>query len=134
MRSRFTRAPDQCNDMHGMGSCNNGCTSGDASACIREGDRWLERNVPPIVDFINAHGGVLFVLWDESEGANPNQPFVVVGPGIKRGHVSSVTYSHASYVNSVQTILGLAIDPRVSAANDFADFFEPNQFPAAANP
>lgn len=120
--------PDLCHDMHGKSSCTNGCTSSTASGCISAGDSWLHDNVPPIIDFINQHGGVLFIVWDETEGSAA-QPFLVIGPGVKPGHASAVQYTHSSYVKSVQAVLGLAVDPRVADANDFADFFAPGQFP-----
>ena len=120
--------PDLCNDMHGKSSCTNGCTSSSATACISAGDSWLADNVPPIIQFINEHGGVLFIVWDETEGENA-QPFLVVGPGVKPGHQSDVAYDHSSYVKSVQAILGIDIDARVAAANDFGDFFDFGAFP-----
>lgn len=121
--------PDLCNDMHGDSACTNGCTSGlTINACIAAGDSWLAANVPPIIDFMNAHGGVLFIVWDEPALAT-TQPFIVVGPNVKRGHASMVQVSHSSYLKSLQRILGVPVSSRVSSANDFADFFTAGHFP-----
>lgn len=120
--------PNICNDMHGDASCTNGCTSGTAAACVSTGDAWLAANVPPIIDYMNVHGGVLFIVWDEPE-ASTTQPFLVIGPHVKAGHASSVKYTHSSYVKSLERILKLPVMSRVTAANDFADFFDTGFFP-----
>lgn len=121
--------PDLCNDMHGASGCSNGCTGGlTLSQCIGGGDAWLAANVPPIITFLNAHGGVLFIVWDEPALASTT-PFIVVGPHVKAGHASSVAVSHSSYLKSLQEIFGVPVSSRVQSANDFADFFEPGYFP-----
>ncbi len=121
--------PDLCNDMHGATGCANGCTSALAtSACVGGGDSWLATNVPPLIAFMQAHGGVLFIAWDEPALSTKN-PFLVVGPNVKPHHASTVTYSHSSYVKSLQRILGVPVTSRVAAANDFSDFFQAGAFP-----
>ncbi len=123
--------PNLCNDMHGNSACTNGCSSAlglTGNACIAGGDTWLQNNVPAIISFINAHGGVLFVLWDEP-ALNSTVPFLVVGPHVKAGYSSSVAYTHSSYVKSLEEILRVPVSSRVSSANDFADFFETGHFP-----
>jgi hypothetical protein len=120
--------PNLCNDMHGASTSTNGCTSGGASACISGGDSWLATNVPPILSYINTHGGVLLVVWDESE-TSPLQPFLIIGPNVKANYTSSVAYDHGSYVKSLERIFGLPVNSRVAATNDFADFFTAGKFP-----
>ncbi|MFL5319296.1 MAG: alkaline phosphatase family protein [Myxococcaceae bacterium] len=120
--------PNLCNDMHGDGSCTNGCTSGTAAACVSQGDAWLATNVPPIINFMNAHGGVLFIIWDEPE-AQPTEPFLVVGPHVKVKHASTVAYSHSSYVKTLDKILRLPVLSKANSANDFSDFFETGYYP-----
>jgi hypothetical protein len=80
---------------------------------------------------INAHGGVLFILWDEpfNSKSSDNIPFIVVGPNVKPGFTSTFSYSHSSYVKSVEQILGLPVNPRVSSASAFGDFFTAGHFP-----
>ena len=120
--------PDICHDMHGDASCTNGCTSGTAAACVTQGDLWLSQNVPAIIDYMNAHGGVLLLTWDEPETGS-TQPFLVVGPHVKAGYTSTVNVTHSSYVKSVEQILRLPVMSRVTSANDFSDFFEAGYFP-----
>jgi hypothetical protein len=117
--------PNLCNDMHG-GICTNGCIG--VSGCVQAGDAWLQTNVPPIIDYVNAHEGILILVWDEPETSG-SQPFIIIGPHQKKGHVSSVMYSHSSYVKSLQEIFGVTVSSNVSSANDFADFFQAGYFP-----
>ena len=121
--------PNLCNDMHGSSACSNGCTSGfTGAACIGAGDAWLAANVPPLIAFMNAHGGVLFIVWDEP-ALSSTVPFLVVGPNVKPGYASSVAYSHSSYLKSLERILGVPVSSRVTTANDFSDFFTAGRFP-----
>lgn len=71
--------------MHGQSGCSNHCTYGGAAACIPAGDAWLADNVPPILDFLESHDGVLFIVWDEPEGQDVTQPFIVAGPASGSG-------------------------------------------------
>jgi phospholipase C len=120
--------PNLCNDMHGDASCTNGCTSGTSAACISAGDAWLAAIVPAIIAYMTAHGGVLFIVWDEPEN-NTTQPFLVVGPHVKAGYASGVSVTHSSYVKSLDEIFGLPTLPKASAATDFSDYFEAGHFP-----
>jgi phosphatidylinositol-3-phosphatase len=114
--------PNVCNDMHGDKSC-------PSSNVIAAGDAWLSANLPPIITFVNAHNGVLFIMWDEPEGGGPQMPFVAIGPHIKSGYTGTVSYSHSSFLKSVEEIFGLPILPTVAGANDLADLFQPATFP-----
>jgi phospholipase C len=117
--------PNLCDDMHGS-ACSNLCIT---NACfVTAGDTWLSTNVPPIIDYINAHEGVLLLVWDEPESSG-TQPFIVVGPHVKKGHASSVMLSHNSYVLSLKEIFGLSSPATPSGTNDFSDFFEAGYFP-----
>jgi len=114
--------PNVCNDMHGDPSC-------PSSNVIAAGDAWLSANLPPIINFVNAHNGVLFVMWDEPEGGGPQMPFVAIGPHVKSGYAGQVSYTHSSFTKSVDEIFGLPILPAVAGANDLADLFQPATFP-----
>jgi hypothetical protein len=120
--------PNLCDDMHGA-ACLNGCVS--VSGCVSAGDSWIQTNVPPILAYIAAHDGVLFIIWDEpaSTTSPDNQPFVVVGPHVKAAYTSGVAYTHSSYVKSLEKIFGVTVMSNVSSANDFSDFFETGYFP-----
>jgi hypothetical protein len=109
-------SPNLCNDMHGGG----GCPSGDPIAL---GDQWLATNLPPIIDFVRAQGGVIFIVWDEPEGGSNLIPFIAIGPTVKPGYAGSVAYTHSSLTRTVEKIFGLPVLPAVASANDFADLF-----------
>jgi hypothetical protein len=125
--SKFTFiTPNLCDDMHGA-SCSNGCSTSGSSACIAAGDSWLQTNLPPIISFVNAHQGVIFLVWDEPE-SNPTQPFLVIGPNVIQG-ANSVALTHGSLLKSEEEIFGLPILPTVTSENDFSSFFNSGKFP-----
>ncbi len=109
--------PNVCDDMHGDPSC-------PSSDVIAAGDAWLSANLPPIINFVNAHNGVLFIMWDEPEGGGSQMPFVAIGPQIKSGYTGQVSYTHSSFTKSVEEIFGLPILPTVAGANDLGDLFQ----------
>ncbi|HXT94906.1 MAG TPA: alkaline phosphatase family protein [Polyangia bacterium] len=113
--------PNLCNDMHGASGC-------PSSNVVAAGDAWLQANLPPMIDFVNAHQGVLFIMWDEPEGGTV-MPFVAIGPGVKIGYTGGVAYTHGSFTKSVDEIFGLPVLSTVTGANDLADLFQPGMFP-----
>jgi hypothetical protein len=117
--------PDLCDDMHGAAGC--------SSKLVKTGDAWLRDNLPQMINWVNAHGGVVFVVWDEGGGKAPNGPlpFVAAGPHVKTGFASTLAYSHSSTLKSIEEIFGVglvrgAADP---TTNDFADLFVTGFFP-----
>jgi hypothetical protein len=114
--------PNLCHDMH-----SNSCSG--SSDPIKQGDSWLSTNVPAIISYVNAHQGVLFIVWDEPVGSTGTIPLIVVGPHVKANHAGSVQYTHGSLVKSVEQILALPILSTVSADNTFGDFFDAGFFP-----
>ncbi len=114
--------PNLCNDMHGATGCPN-------SDVIAAGDSWLASNLPPIIQYANAHDGVIFIVWDEPEGGSPLIPFLAIGPHIKPGYASSVSVTHSALVKTVEKIFGLPLLPTVAAANDFGDLFQAGFYP-----
>ncbi len=112
-------SPNLCNDMHGDPEC-----PSSASDVIATGDAWLAANLPPIVDYVNAHAGVIFIVWDEPEGGSNLIPFFAIGPVVKSGYTSTTAYTHSSLLKTVEEIFGLPVLPTVAGANDFADLFE----------
>jgi hypothetical protein len=109
--------PNLCHDMHGAGGCPNPNRT-------RAGDDWLAANLPALIDFVNAKGGVIFITWEEGDKTT-TLPFLAVGPGVKPGHAGAVPYTHSSLLKTVEEILGLPILPAVASANDLADLFAP---------
>jgi len=114
--------PNLCNDMHGADGC-------PGSNAIAAGDTWLATNLPPIIQYANAHNGVIFVVWDEPEGGSPLIPFLAIGPHVKAGYASSVTVTHSALVKTVEKIFGLPLLPTVASANDFSDLFQSGYYP-----
>lgn len=108
--------PDLCHDMHGSSSC----PSGDK---VQAGDAWLSTALPPLIDYVNAVGGVIFIVWDEGT----KLPFLAVGPGIKPGYSSSVALDHGSLLKTVEELLGLPILPTVDGVADLGDLFTSGQ-------
>ena len=114
--------PNLCNDMHGA----TGCPNGDL---IASGDSWLAANLPPMIDFVNANSGVIFIVWDEPEGGSTLIPFLAIGPHVKPGYAGSHTYNHGSLTKTVEEIFGLPVLPSVASNLDFGDLFQPGFFP-----
>jgi acid phosphatase len=107
--------------MHGASGCQNSNT-------IRSGDDWLKANLPAMIDYSNAHRGVIFVVFDEGS-ATLTLPFIAIGPGVKKGYVGGVQYTHRSLIKSVERIFGLPLLAKVAGDDDFADLFESGRFP-----
>lgn len=113
--------PDLCHDMHGAGPCR-------GANLVRLGDDWLSAEMPRIIDYANAHAGVIFIEWDEG-AATDTMPFLAVGPGVKAGYSSGVRVDHGSILKSIEAILGLPTLSRVAGSSTLADLFRPREFP-----
>ena len=114
--------PNNCHNMH-----SNFCSGWTDP--IKQGDDWLAATVPMIIEYVNAHQGVLFIVWDEPEGSTGKIPLIVVGPHVKPGHISTYKYSHSSLVKTVELILKLPLLATVEHSNSFRPFFEPGFYP-----
>jgi phosphatidylinositol-3-phosphatase len=104
--------PDLCHDMHGTAAC-------PSTDNVKAGDTWLSTAMPPLIDYVDANGGVIFIVWDEES----HVPFFAVGPSVKPGYASPAPLTHRSLTKSVEEILGLPVLPTVSDATDFGDLF-----------
>ena len=113
--------PDLCNDMHGAAGCS-------GSNVVLAGDRWLQAELPRLIDYVSRNAGVIFLTWDEGDRTG-TIPFLAIGPGVKAGYAGSVPYTHSSLVKSVEQILRLPTLATVSDANDLSDLFKPGQYP-----
>jgi hypothetical protein len=107
---------------------------------LQEADEWLEENVPAILDrpeFQPGGDGILFVVWDEgtlgtdnrcsasvSQGCGGRTAALVIGPQVKHGYQSTVTYHNESVLKTVCTAMGLTTCPGAAQnAKPMADFF-----------
>lgn len=86
--------PDLCNDGHDCGPA--------------AGDRFLQQLVPQVTASAAWQaGGVLFVTWDEDDGASGNHvALLVITPG-RTGHLDQ-PYNHFSLLATIEDMLGVA--------------------------
>jgi phosphatidylinositol-3-phosphatase len=115
--------PNLCNDMHGA----DGCPSNDA---IKNGDNWLSKQIPMIMGSeAYKQGGVIFIIWDESENGDNPIGMIVLSPFAKGGgYTNTIHYTHSSTLRTVEVIFNLTPWLGDSAkATDLSDLF--SQFP-----
>jgi phospholipase C len=113
--------PNLCHDMHDV----DGCETGDP---IRNGDLWLSRELPKLLDSKAFQRGALFITWDENERTEENIGMIVMSPFAKKGYVNHVAYTHSSLLRTAQDIF--AVRPYIRDAANAAsldDLFE--QYP-----
>jgi hypothetical protein len=114
--------PNLCHDMHGSSACPPG-------NLVRAGDDWLSGALPPIISYVSAHGGVIFVTWDQGNGSGSGLPFLAIGPHVKKGYQSSMAFNHGSMLRSVERILQLPALSTVAGATDLGDLFVGGNMP-----
>jgi hypothetical protein len=107
--------PNLCNDMHGAATC-------PSSNMVASGDAWLSAELPQIIRYVDGHGGVIFVTWDEGR-ATAAMPLIALGPTVKAGYSGGVAYDHGSLVRTVEELLGLPLLATVADDNSLADLF-----------
>ncbi len=82
--------PDLCHDMH------------DCS--VATGDAWLKRFLPPL---LKQSGTVVFVVFDESDSADPGIPALALGPLVRPGARYARPMSHYGLLRTIEDGLGL---------------------------
>jgi hypothetical protein len=84
--------PNVCSDTH--------------DCAVREGDRWLERWMPLILDSGAYRQGrtAVFVVWDEPTP----MPLVVISPRTHPGTVARLPLSHYALLRTTEELLGLS--------------------------
>lgn len=119
--------PDVNNDAH--------------NGTLQQADQWLQDNVPAILarpEFGPGGDGILFIVWDESELAGDNRcsatvttgcggrvANLVIGPQVKAGYESTVTYHSENVLSTLCAAMGLATCPGAAqSAAPMADFFK----------
>jgi len=107
---------------------------------LQQADQWLQDHLPAILarpEFGSGGDGILFIVWDESELAGDNRcsatvsegcggrtATLVIGPHVKRGYQSTVTYHNENVLSTVCAAMGLESCPGAGAkAAPMADFF-----------
>jgi hypothetical protein len=108
--SRFNLVvPNECEDAH-----DNCKPSGNP---VIQYDNFLAQEVPLIQSYISAHGGVLFVTFDEGYTNSPNRAvkfgnggnvaFAAWGPQVHPAIYSGGPYTHYSFLRTLQDGFGL---------------------------
>jgi phosphatidylinositol-3-phosphatase len=77
--------PDLCNDMH--------------DCPVATGDRWLRRFVPPLLKLPDT---VVFVVFNESNTADPGVPALALGPLVRRGARFRPAISHDGLLRTIE--------------------------------
>jgi hypothetical protein len=107
---------------------------------LQEADQWLQDNVPHILarpEFSPGGDGILFVVWDEgtlstdrrcsakvATGCGGRTATLVIGPRVKPGYQSTVTYHNENVLKTVCVAMGLSTCPGAAQkAAPMADFF-----------
>ena len=113
------------------------------SGSLQAADEWLQANVPQILgrpEFSAGGDGILFIVWDEGTlsidnrcssiipvGCGGRTANLVIGPNVKAGYQSTITYHSENVLKTVCAAMGLS--PCPGAAQDaapMADFFVTN--------
>ena len=107
---------------------------------LEAADQWLQANVPSILarpEFSPGGDGILFIVWDEGsphidnrcsatvpQGCGGHTATLVIGPGVKPGYRSTVTYHNENVLATVCAAMGLSTCPGAAQnADPMADFF-----------
>jgi len=113
----------------------------DHDGTLQGADAWLQQNVPDILarpEFSPGGDGILFIVWDESAldtddrcsatvstGCGGRTATLVIGPLIKPGYQSTITYHNQNVLATVCAAMGLATCPGAGqTAAPMADFFK----------
>jgi phosphatidylinositol-3-phosphatase len=104
------------------------CTDNQKLAAV---DSWLGTNIGPLVassDFKAVHGGTLVIVFDEAASSDTKYggghvAWIVVGPDVKKGHISTTLYQHQSTLRFMSEMIGLTTFPGYAAtAPDMEEF------------
>ena len=88
--------PNLCDDMHDCPTAS--------------GDRWLARWLPEITASPDHRAGdtVIFITWDENDGADGNHvATIVVSPSTRPGTRSGEAFTHYSLLRTTEELLGI---------------------------
>jgi len=108
---------------------------------LQAADQWLEANLPVILakpEFAPGGDGILFIVWDEgtlstdnrcsatvTSGCGGRTATLVIGPQVKAGYESTITYHNENVLKTVCAVMGLAPCPGAAQkAEPMADFFK----------
>jgi hypothetical protein len=91
---------------------------------LKNADAWMSHEVPKILasEGFKANG-ILFITWDEDEGGNNEKiPMIILSPRVKQvGMTADTAFTHASYLATVEDLLGL---PRLATVTSTPSMME----------
>jgi hypothetical protein len=107
---------------------------------LQAADQWLQANVPAILarpEFSPGGDGILFIVWDEgtlytdnrcsatvTQGCGGRTATLVIGPQVKQGYKSTITYHNENVLKTACVAMGLSTCPGAAQnAEPMADFF-----------
>ncbi len=116
--------PNDCNNMH--------------SCSVSTGDNYLKALVPKILasNLFKTQKAALFVTFDEGNNNYPSDYVYAVwaGPSVKKGHNSTVQYTHYSFLKTIETAWNLTSlqsnDNGATAMTEFLGTSSPQPFTA----
>ena len=130
--------PDTCNDGHDDPCAPPRSMTGG----LRAADEWLSLNVPPVLDYMNAHNGLLVITFDEGAVTDPSGcchggldatrglggrvGLIALGPHVVSNSRVTTAYDHASLLRTVEDAEGIGTylnDAGSSTA--MTDLFQP---------
>jgi phosphatidylinositol-3-phosphatase len=98
---------------------------------LEAADAWLQANVPAILarpEFQPGGDGILFIVWDEGgldgdnrcsatvpQGCGGRTATLVIGPNVKAGYQSTITYHNENVLATVCATMGLWVCPGAAA-------------------
>ena len=85
--------PDMCHDMH--------------DCPVSTGDAWLKRFVTPLLRNRRLARSVIFVVFDESDSADPRTAALALGPLVRPGSAFRPSMSHYGLLRTVEDAWGL---------------------------
>ncbi len=117
---------------------------------LQQADQWLQANVPAILarpEFGPGGDGILFIVWDEATLATDNRcsatvstgcggrtATLVIGPQVRPGYQSTITYHNENVLKTVCAAMGLATCPAAAQnAAPMSDFFKSASYAPANN-
>ncbi|MGH7203180.1 MAG: alkaline phosphatase family protein, partial [Candidatus Levyibacteriota bacterium] len=94
---------------------------------IQQGDAWLQKNLPAILNSsAYKQNGLIVLTWDEDSdsGGNNQIATILISSLVKKGFKSSVQYNHYSLLRTLSDGLGVQPLGLAATASPMADFFD----------
>jgi acid phosphatase len=74
---------------------------------VSTGDAWLKRFVPPLLRSPELANSVVFVVFDESDSADPRTAALALGPSVRPRSVFRPAMSHYGLLRTIEDAWGL---------------------------